>query len=178
MRLALIILSSAWTNQRPPLGRDIASKTRPTKIAADGHWSLRNRGQFVIDNLPHTQTLQRNPLCDGSCGAHAINLIDSFTRRLLRFLHSLIFLSISASPERQTRSPRQFQIHPPGTRQPAKCPSIRSETPRCNCLRTFGCILQDGCRHVMAVQLGLGEEGDQNSNSGLGMTSCAALGPR
>lgn len=27
----------------------------------------------------------------------------------------------------------------------------------------------------MAVQLGLGEEGDQNSDSGLGMTSCAAL---
>jgi hypothetical protein len=27
----------------------------------------------------------------------------------------------------------------------------------------------------MADQLGLGEEGDQNSDFGLGMTSCAAL---
>lgn len=76
MRLALIILSSAWTNQRPPLGRDIASKTRPTKIAADGRWSLRNRGQFVIDNF-HIPIRFLEPPFDDIYGAHARNLINS-----------------------------------------------------------------------------------------------------
>lgn len=143
MRLALIILSSAWTNQKPPLGRVIASKTRPTKIAADGRWSLRNRGQFVIDNF-HIPIHVLEPPLQRLLRRTRETLEQLITRRLLRFfLVSFYFLFsfLFRRPERAKRSPRRFQIHPPGTRQAASWPATCSET--------LGALLEDFRLHIL-----------------------------
>jgi hypothetical protein len=158
------------------LGRVIASKTRPTKIAADGHWSLQNRGQFVIDNFRIPKHFNEPPL-RRLLRRTRENLDRLIARRLLRFFHTFSRLAFlfrrlergKHAPLGDFKSTRLERGKPRSDRRSVTKHLVHHQG-------TPGNIFQDGCRHVMAVQLGLGEEGDQNSNSGLGMTSCAALG--
>lgn len=115
--ISLGILSSAWTNQRPPLRRTSPLVTRPGwKIGADGLWSLRNRGQFVI----HTSCIHisTKPFCDGICDTHARQIsINSSPGVFYLFIY--LFISVCRNYLGVTREhvPLSTVLSPPGTRR-------------------------------------------------------------